>query len=268
MNEVQTIAGVSVPNCNLIDELTSNYSFACWFKVHGTHVHYNGTIMSSGNWNKQAWAVGVDQSNSKIDVFDNKYNHWVNIGYTLTNEKWYHLVSVFQNGTSFIYLNGEFIGQRASDPVQYSDATNLTIGRETYAAGYFSFNGDICDVRIYNHALSPKEVYDLSKAMVYHYSFNDALPEETPELALPEKISWSKLTLAIASTRQGNRFTITSSADNTPSANEGTLRLNIPSGVLVTGKYYDFSCKYRILSDSGSFTITDWCDTWIKPIEK
>lgn len=268
MNEAQTIAGVSVPNCNLIDELTSNYSFACWFKVHGTHVHYNGTIMSSGNWNKQAWAVGVDQSNSKIDVFDNKYNHWVNIGYTLTNEKWYHLVSVFQNGTSFIYLNGEFIGQRASDPVQYSDATNLTIGRETYAAGYFSFNGDICDVRIYNHALSPKEVYDLSKAMVYHYSFNDALPEETPELALPEKISWSKLTLAIASTRQGNHFTITSSTDNTPSANVGSLRLNIPSGVLVTGKYYDFSCKYRILSDSGSFTISDWCDTQIKLIEK
>lgn len=182
MEETQTVAGVSVPNCNLTDELTSNYSFACWFRIHGTHVHYNGTIMSSGNWNKQAWAVGIDQSNSKIDVFDNKYNNWVNIGYTLTNEKWYHLASVFQNGVSFIYLNGELIGSRSSTPVQYSDATNLTIGRETYANGYFSFNGDICDVRVYNHALSQAEVKELSRALIVHYTFNDVFAETTTNI--------------------------------------------------------------------------------------
>lgn len=47
------------------------------------------------------------------------------------------------------------------------------IGRETYASGYFSFNGDISDVRIYDHCLSPKEVKEISKALVLHYPLND-----------------------------------------------------------------------------------------------
>lgn len=183
MTGTQTTAGVNVANCNLVDELSNtNYSFACWFKVHGTHVHYNGTIMSSGNWNKEAWAVGVSQNNTQIDVLDNKYNHWVSIGYTLTNEKWYHLVSVYQDGRSYIFLNGELIGTYSSTPIQSSDASNLTIGRETYAGGYFSFNGDICDVRVYDHALSLKEIKDLSKGLMIHYSFNDIGTEATTNL--------------------------------------------------------------------------------------
>ena len=50
-NTYKSGQGVNIPNCNLINELGSEYSFACWFKVHGTHPDYNGTIMSSGNWN-------------------------------------------------------------------------------------------------------------------------------------------------------------------------------------------------------------------------
>jgi hypothetical protein len=58
-NTYKSGQGVNILNCNLIDELSSEYSFACWFKVHGTHPDYNGTIMSSGDWNTQCWAVGL-----------------------------------------------------------------------------------------------------------------------------------------------------------------------------------------------------------------
>jgi hypothetical protein len=154
MSGSQTTAGVSVANCNLVDELTGkNYSFACWFKVHGTHVHYNGTIMSSGNWNNKCWAVGLNQTNDRIDVFCNHYNRYLDIGYTLTTDKWYHLISVQRDGRNYIYLDGTLLGSIAQTAIYQSDATNLCIGRETYANGYFSFNGDICDVRVYNHAL-------------------------------------------------------------------------------------------------------------------
>jgi hypothetical protein len=43
--------------------------------------------MSSGNWNGKSWAVGVSQANNQIDAFTNGYNKWINIGYTLTNNK-------------------------------------------------------------------------------------------------------------------------------------------------------------------------------------
>lgn len=183
MTGEQTIAGVSVANCNLVNELTSGeYSFACWFKVHGTHVHYNGAIMSSGNWNYQAWSVGVSQDNTQIDVFSDKYNRWVSLGYALTTNKWYHLASVQSKGKNSIYLDGKLIGVREAAPLFESDSTELCIGRESYARGHFSFNGDICDVRVYNHALSQKEVYDLSKALVAHYTFNDILADGTENL--------------------------------------------------------------------------------------
>lgn len=44
-------AGVSVANCNLLDEISNEYSAAMWIKVHGTHVHYEGAFISSGDWN-------------------------------------------------------------------------------------------------------------------------------------------------------------------------------------------------------------------------
>lgn len=183
MSGSQTPAGVSVANCNLVDELTDkDYSFACWFKVHGTHVHYNGTLMSSGNWNDDAWAVGIDQTNSKIDVFNDKYNKWISIGYTLTNNKWYHLASIQKAGTNYVYLNGSFLGSVASTALYRTSATNLCIGRETYASGYFSFNGDICDVRIYDHALSALEVKELSRGLYIHYAFNDPYAEGTTNI--------------------------------------------------------------------------------------
>ena len=243
MTGAQTTAGVNVADCNLVDELlNSNYSFACWFKVHGTHVHYNGTIMSSGNWNNQAWAVGVSQNNTQIDVFDHKYNHWVNIGYTLTNEKWYHLASVYQNNTSYVYLNGELIGTYSSTPIQNSDASNLTIGRETYAGGYFSFNGDICDVRVYNHALSQSEIKELSRALVIHYTFDDIMAED--------------ITNIVTGVAAGGRTTVdtTNLTVTTTGINQDTyFYLNL-SEALVEGETYTIQCIGENIDEDKQFT--------------
>ena len=63
-----------------------------------------------------------------------------------------------------------------------SNASNTMIGRETYAGGYFSFNGDISDVRIYSHALSPKEVHEIAKGLVLHYPMNDEYAESTTNI--------------------------------------------------------------------------------------
>jgi hypothetical protein len=48
------------------------------------------------------------------------------------------------------------------------------IGRETYANGYFGFNGSIQDVRIYNHTLTPQEIKEISRGLVLHYPLNDS----------------------------------------------------------------------------------------------
>lgn len=166
----QITAGVSVPT-NLVNELSgSDYSFSVWVKPKGTHVHYNGTFISSGNWNNKCWAFGISQNNDKVDVACNGYNKYINYSFTVGN--WYNIISVQKGTTNTVYVNGVLVGTTTQTAIYQSDASNLCIGRETYANGYFSFNGNINDVRIYDHALSLKEIKDISKCLIVHYSLN------------------------------------------------------------------------------------------------
>ena len=81
---------------------------AVWVKPLGTHTHYNGTILSSGNWNGKKWAFGVSQDNSKVDVLCGNYNNYITCA--VPANEWTHLVSTFDNGICKLYKNGAYIG--------------------------------------------------------------------------------------------------------------------------------------------------------------
>ena len=155
---------------NLVSTLGTTASIAVWVKPLGTHTHYNGTIMSSGDWNRQKWAFGVSQDNSKVDVLCGGYNNYITCAVP-TNE-WTHLVSTFDNGTCKLYKNGVYVGQLTGQAAFVSDATWTGICRESYASGYFGFNGCINDLRLYNHCLSAAEVHEISQGLVLHYKLD------------------------------------------------------------------------------------------------
>lgn len=157
--------GVNINN-NFTD-LGTTKSISAWVNPKGNHLHYTGTIISSGNWNSQCWVLGLDQDNSGINMY---YRAGVTTPIPLNT--WTHICVTIDENTTTYYKNGEVVGTEA--PYTWtSSASNTMIGRETYASGYFSFNGDISDVRIYDHCLSPKEVKEISKALVLHYPLND-----------------------------------------------------------------------------------------------
>lgn len=168
----QVTNGISIDS-NLTDILNADYSIAVWIKPLGNHVHYNGTVISSGNWNAKRWAFGVSQDNTKVDVLSNGHNVYINCQVPINT--WTHLVCIRQSGVIKLYKNGVYVnsltGTSASATLQ-SDATNTTIGRQTYANGYFSFNGCINDLRIYNNALSEKQIKEISKGLILHYPLN------------------------------------------------------------------------------------------------
>ena len=167
----QVANGISY-NSNLTNELGTEFSAAIWVKPLGNHVHYNGTFVSSGDWNRKKWAFGVSQDNSKVDVFCNSYNTYLDCPVPVN--EWTHLICVHSGTTVKLYKNGEYIGEKTgvAEGLE-SDAANFCVGRETYANGYFSFNGNLNDLRIYNHALSIKEIKELSKGLVLHYKLDD-----------------------------------------------------------------------------------------------
>lgn len=163
--------GINI-NSNLLNLLGTEASVAMWVKPLGTHTHYNGTLLSSGNWNTKRWAFGVSQDNTKVDVLCGMYNTYIDCNVPVN--EWTHLCSIFNNGVSQLYKNGVYIGKKTNMIGFDSDASNTCIGRETYANGYFGFNGLINDVRIYDHALSPREVKEISRGLILHYPLNRA----------------------------------------------------------------------------------------------
>ena len=174
-NANQTTNGISY-NSNLTAELGTEFSAAVWVKPLGNHVHYNGTFVSSGNWNAKRWAFGVNQNNSQVDVFCQGHNTY--IACQVPVNTWTHLCCVHQGTTVKLYKNGEYVGEKTGVPEGLeSDATNFCVGRETYASGYFSFNGNLNDLRIYNHALSLKEIKELAKGLILHYKLDDLAEE-------------------------------------------------------------------------------------------
>ena len=167
----QVVNGIRIED-TFTDLLNGDYSVSVWVKPYGNHVHYNGSIFSSGNWNtpKKRWAFGVSQDNTKVDILCSAYNTYVTCAVPVN--EWTHLVCTCGSDRIVkLYKNGEYITSvdRSASNVFDSDNVFTCIGRESYANGYFSFNGAIQDFRLYDHCLSLMEVKQLSQGLVLHY---------------------------------------------------------------------------------------------------
>ena len=159
---------------NNFTTIGSSRSICAWVRPKGTHLHYTGAIASSGNWNTNngRWVFGIKQNNGGFTGFDHLYSTYCST--TIPTNEWTHLCVTVEDGITKFYKNGVLIEQQSRGAGSLtSDASNTMVGRETYASGYFSFNGDINDVRIYDHCLSPKEVKEISKALILHYPLDD-----------------------------------------------------------------------------------------------
>ena len=143
-----TIAGNDYEGLN-------DFTMECLFKINGTHLHYDGALMTSGNWNSSHWSLSVIQDNSGIRT-RNPALTWI---YAFSVGSWYHVIYRRSGTTLSCFINGikQADQTSASNIPLTSDATNTAIGRETYAGGYFNLNGKIATCRIYNRALSDSE---------------------------------------------------------------------------------------------------------------
>ena len=269
--------GVDIPS-NLVSELSDkDYSFAAWVKPNGNHVHYEGAIISSGNWNNKCWAFGLNSSNTAINPAGNWYNN-AYVSYTFTIGQWYHIVSVQKNGTNYVYVNGSLVGTVSHSPISQSDASDTCIGRETYASGYFGFNGCINDVRIYDHALSAKEVKEISKGLVLHYTLEDPYIEGTTNLSSYSNIGgWNNS--GAASYNQNDTsisnipcpnckvLSITQTTAGQSAGTFGTTSSNVPSKTLTASVWFYMSGTHTGSSNIGPYIRSNKTDGNIGTLE-
>lgn len=126
-------------------------------------------IYFNHNQNKFLWSTADGTNATEIwttNTFANVYNTWT------------HVVMVRNSSDpkiGYFYINGERQDLASVPPVRnITNATyNMIIGDiATHNNAAYLWTGDICDVRIYDEAISPKLAKELSKGLVLHYPLN------------------------------------------------------------------------------------------------
>ena len=170
----------------------------------------------------------------------------------VNDNEWHHIAFTRKGTAIKIYLDGilntntTFSGTLPT----YAESTGIVLGCFGYSSGnIYPLIGAISDFRIYNHTLSAKEVYELSRALIVHY------PLTAPGNANPNLLMWTQ------------NYTEASPFVHTSSAKDGYKYLGNDSLITVTpGKTYYVQvkcdgtlCDYHA---SGAGVVSDRFTLW------
>ena len=146
--------GLSVQNNNFSN--LKDFTMECVFNLNGAHLHYDGALISSGDWNNSHWSLGINQTNTAVKT----RKPYTTTAYAFSLNSWYHIYFTRSSTKLTIFINGsKIIEYTSNDSIPLvSGWNNTAVGRETYANGYFNLNGKISVVKIYNRALSIDEM--------------------------------------------------------------------------------------------------------------
>ena len=99
---------------------------------------------------------------------------WVLPNFTLTTQTWYHCVFVYDGSSVKLYINGELKDTRSGSLEAKTPSGKYQIGRD-YRTGETAFYGKMNDFRVYDNALSVKEIKEIynNSFLIAHYTFSD-----------------------------------------------------------------------------------------------
>ena len=96
------------------------------------------------------------------------YTIEVTIGYN----SWHHICMVidYEHLSFSVYLDGTFVDKKT---YAINTVSNYGVNIGWLRPSYYPFKGQINDVRIYDHCLSPAEVKEISRGLILHYKLDD-----------------------------------------------------------------------------------------------
>jgi hypothetical protein len=150
--------------------ISKNYTISFWVKLKSEfNGNYRKFFQKSSNRSPGFWFHSSSNRLHLRQVTSNNGNSGSDTSTSLTVDEWYHVAfSCNDKGDDSIrfetYLNGVLDSSYNQTGTVIATGDTISLLQQ---------DCDIDDVRIYDHALSQKEVQELAKAKVLHYTFND-----------------------------------------------------------------------------------------------
>jgi hypothetical protein len=143
--------------------LTGSLTIAVWVYPEYLDDVWKGIITKapqSSTWNGYGLRLAASRPVASIQVSGRQGPDW-GTSTSITTERWYFLAMVYNHNNKRVdlYINNTIVsGGYAAGSVNNSAAWPLRIGRDGSDLGGRHFKGRIDDARIYDKALSPKEI--------------------------------------------------------------------------------------------------------------
>lgn len=171
--------------------------------------------------------------------------NWGKPTFSYTFNEWHHLVMTRTSSATKWYLDGEL---KATGTAGTIPSGNYYIGswRDTTSQNYL---GKINDFRVYDHALSAKEVKEISKGLVLHYKLDNPMETNIRNLYnAPYCYGSQSATLnSDGSYKVANSYT--------GNGGDSWFGLTYPAFSFTAGKTYMWSCKIRCNSCTSNISV-------------
>lgn len=168
------IIKTTVP-ANLKNQFSTEATLAMWIKLSSSHSTWAqaltfGTVGTS--WENILFGIDLSTNGVPVGNVSNGTNH-TNCSFStaIKDNTWHHLVFTYNNGTLQSYMDGVLKNTVTTTYVPaWSSISVFSIGGNSTET---LKNGDaINDVRLYNHALSKREIKEISKGLILHYTLS------------------------------------------------------------------------------------------------
>ncbi len=150
-------------------EKTGQLSVALWVKWDGPNGKGQVLVSKRDEYhvNEMMWQLGIQPDEHWVMLVQCGSQNW-NGNVILRQGQWTHVTVTFDGTTKIVYFDGQEVGRGVFSFGTKTDATISIGGADFNEEGgwrsYDVFHGALDDIRLYNRALTPQEVYALSAA--------------------------------------------------------------------------------------------------------
>lgn len=254
----------------------NKWTLALWVKSSGWGQYNDILICKNGTGSTDCQFYFSIIGGTSLNIGINGPSGTGNYSYTFNTNQWYHVAATYDGSNYALYINGLQVKTGTCTTAFLSGKYNLGICcRSTNANGTSQTgvnNVSANDVRVYDEALSPKEIELISRGLVLHYPLNrDGFGQDN---LLPG--TWSEeVTYTYPASSYSDKYA--NSTTIVPSASQYTLSFYAKStvnGDKIRTHYYSPNTTTTCVSSQGvtktasdgnmDFTLsTNWEFYWV-----